>query len=154
MSSAVQFWKIIFKGFCHYGYGGPLGHVTRTFKTKFLSPIPYLEAPHDFSLRSTQRFLRCFKSVNDRRQRMDQRRTTVMIISFRTNMPRQTVQSQIRLLIRVYTAIPSASFGLITLWYSHVVQILEWLQQIFWVSEYLGNLQYICWIPRPRITKL
>ena len=37
-------------------------------------------------------------------------------------------------------AIPSASFGLITLWYSHKVQILEWLQQIFWVFEYLGNL--------------
>ena len=34
-------------------------------------------------------------------------------------------------------AIPSASFGLITLWRSHIVQILEWLQQIFWVSEYL-----------------
>ena len=33
-------------------------------------------------------------------------------------------------------AIPSASFGLITLWYSHVVQILEWLQRILWVSEY------------------
>ena len=32
-------------------------------------------------------------------------------------------------------AIPSAPFGLIT-------QILEWLQQMFWVSEYLGNLQY------------
>ena len=40
-------------------------------------------------------------------------------------------------------AIPSASFGLITLWYSHIVQILEWLQQIFWVSEYLRNLRYM-----------
>ena len=38
-------------------------------------------------------------------------------------------------------AIPSASFGLITLWQSHTVQILEWLQPIFWVSEYLGNLR-------------
>ena len=36
-------------------------------------------------------------------------------------------------------AIPSASFGLITLWYSHIIQILEWLQQMFLVSEYLGN---------------
>ena len=39
-------------------------------------------------------------------------------------------------------AIPSASFGLITLWQSHTVQILQWLQQIFLVSEYLGNLRY------------
>ena len=39
-------------------------------------------------------------------------------------------------------AILSASFGHITLWWSHIVQILKWLQQIFWVSEYLGNLQY------------
>ena len=38
-------------------------------------------------------------------------------------------------------AIPSASFGLITLWQSHIVKILKWLQQIFWVSEYLGNLR-------------
>ena len=28
-------------------------------------------------------------------------------------------------------AIPSASFWLIKLWQSHIVQILEWLQQIF-----------------------
>ena len=40
-------------------------------------------------------------------------------------------------------AIPSASFGLTTLWKSHIVQILEWLQQIFRVSEYLGNLRYL-----------
>ena len=39
-------------------------------------------------------------------------------------------------------AIPSASFGLNTLWLSHIVQILEWLPQIFWVSEYLGHLRY------------
>ena len=38
-------------------------------------------------------------------------------------------------------AIPSASFGLIPLWQSHIVQILEWLQQIFWVSKYSGNLR-------------
>ena len=38
-------------------------------------------------------------------------------------------------------AIPSASFGLITLWKSHIIQILELLQQIFWVSKYLGNLR-------------
>ena len=37
-------------------------------------------------------------------------------------------------------AIPSASFGFITLWQSHIVQILQWLQQTFWVSEYLGKL--------------
>ena len=61
----------------------------------------------------------------------------VMILSFRTD--RGAVWSGSTLF-----AIPSASFGLITLWYSHIVQILEWLQQIFWVSEYLGNLQYLC----------
>ena len=38
-------------------------------------------------------------------------------------------------------AIPSASFGCITLTKRHLVQLLGWLQQIFWVSEYLGNLQ-------------
>ena len=37
-------------------------------------------------------------------------------------------------------AIPSAPFGLITLWQSHIVQVLEWLQQFFGVSEYIGNL--------------
>ena len=37
----------------------------------------------------------------------------VMILSFRTDMPGQKVQTQIRLLL---FAIPSASFGLITLW--------------------------------------
>ena len=36
---------------------------------------------------------------------------TVIILSFRTDMPGQTVQTQIRLF-----AIPSASFGPITLW--------------------------------------
>ena len=43
-------------------------------------------------------------------------------------------------------AILSASFGLITLWKSHIAQILEWLQQIFGVSEYLGNLRYQIYI--------
>ena len=71
-----------------------------------------------------------------------------MILSFRTDMPEQTVQTQIRLLLgavwsgSTLFAIPSESFGLITLWQSHIVQILEWLQEIVWVSEYLGNLQY------------
>ena len=74
---------------------------------------------------------------------------TVMILSFRTDMPGQTVQTQIRLLLgavwsgSTLFAIPSASFGLNTLWQSRIVQILEWLQQIFWVSEYLGNLRYL-----------
>ena len=39
-------------------------------------------------------------------------------------------------------AIPSASFGCITLRKRHLVQLLGWLQQSFWVSEYLGNLRY------------
>ena len=49
---------------------------------------------------------------------------TVMILSFRTDRPGQTVQTQCR---STLFAIPSASFGLITLWWSHIVQILEWL---------------------------
>ena len=66
-----------------------------------------------------------------------------MILSFWTDIPGQTVQTQIGAVWSGSTlfAIPSASFGLITLWQSHIVQILEWLQQIFWVSEYLGNLR-------------
>ena len=35
-------------------------------------------------------------------------------------------------------AIPSASFGCITLRKHHLVQLLGWLQQIFWLSEILG----------------
>ena len=37
-------------------------------------------------------------------------------------------------------AIPSASFGCITLRKRHPVQLLGWLQQMFWASEYLGSL--------------
>ena len=71
--------------------------------------------------------------------------TTVMILSFRSDRPEQTVQSQIRLLLQEQSdqgvgavwsgstlfAIPSAPFGCITLRKSHHVQLLEWLQQIF-----------------------
>ena len=39
-------------------------------------------------------------------------------------------------------SIPSASFGCITLRKRHLVQLLGWLQQMFWVSEYLGYLRY------------
>ena len=39
-------------------------------------------------------------------------------------------------------AIPAASFGCITLRKSHLVQLLGWLLQIFWVSEILGFLRY------------
>ena len=45
-----------------------------------------------------------------------------------TDMPGQTVQTQIKLSGSTLFAILSASFGLITLWQSHIVQILEWLQ--------------------------
>ena len=47
---------------------------------------------------------------------------TVFILSFRIDMPGQTLQTQIRLLLEEHLsgsalfAIPSASFGLITLW--------------------------------------
>ena len=40
-----------------------------------------------------------------------------MILSFRTDRPGQTVQTQIRLLLEsTLFAIPSASFGLISVW--------------------------------------
>ena len=62
---------------------------------------------------------------------------------FQTDRSGQTVQTQIRLLLLGSTlfAMPSASFGCITLRKRHLVKILEWLQQNFWVSEYLGNLR-------------
>ena len=70
---------------------------------------------------------------------------TVIFLSFRTDSSGQTVQTQIRLL-PVWSgsnlfAIPSTSFGCITLRKRHLVQLLGWLQQMFWVSEYLGNLR-------------
>ena len=39
-------------------------------------------------------------------------------------------------------AIPSASFGWITLRKRHLDKLLGWLQQIFGVFEYLGILRY------------
>ena len=60
---------------------------------------------------------------------------TVMILSFRTD--RGAVWSGSTLF-----AIPSASFECITLRWSHFVQILGWLQQMFRVSKFLGFLQY------------
>ena len=76
---------------------------------------------------------------------MKDKKFTVMLVSFRTDMPGQTVQTQIRGAVwsgSTLFPILSALFGLITLWQSHIVEILEWLQQMFWVSEYLGNLWY------------
>ena len=54
---------------------------------------------------------------------------TVMILSFRTERSEQTVQTQIRLKEQSdydlhCLCIPSASFGRITLWWSHLVQIV------------------------------
>ena len=71
-----------------------------------------------------------------------------MILSFRTDMPRQTVQTQIWLLLEEQSdqglhCLPFRLHCLDSLLYGRAtVQILEWLQQIFWVSEYLGNLRY------------
>ena len=46
-------------------------------------------------------------------------------------------------LIRVYTVCHSIStFGCNSLWWSHVVQILGWLQQFVRMSELLGFLRY------------
>ena len=71
-----------------------------------------------------------------------------MILSFRTDTPGQTVQTQIRLLLEEQSdqclhCLPFQLHRLDSLLYDRAtVQILEWLQQIVWVSEYLGNLQY------------
>ena len=70
-----------------------------------------------------------------------------MFLRFRTDRSGQTMQTQIRLLLgavwsgSTLFAMPSASFGCITLQFSHLVQILGWLQQIFPVSEFLGFLR-------------
>ena len=73
---------------------------------------------------------------------------TVLFRSFRTDRSGQTVQTQIRLLMQEQSdqglhclgavwsvstlfAIPSASFGCITLRKSHFAQLLGWLQHIF-----------------------
>ena len=60
--------------------------------------------------------------------------TIVMFLSFRTDRSGQTVQTQIRGAVwsgSTLFAIPSASFGCISLRKSHLVQLLGWLQQIF-----------------------
>ena len=67
---------------------------------------------------------------------------TVMILSFRIDRSEQTVQTQIRLLLAVWSgstlfAIPSAPFGHSTLWYNIFVRIKgDYLK--FQVSENLG----------------
>ena len=72
---------------------------------------------------------------------------TVMILSFRTDRPGQTVQTQIRLLLQEQSGqgLHYLSFRLhrldsLVYGKSHTVQTLEWLQQMFWVSENLGSL--------------
>ena len=92
---------------------------------------------------------------------------TVIFLRFRTDRSGQTVQTQIRLLLEEQSdqglhcldqtaprgavwsgstlfAIPPASFGWITLRKRHLVQLLGWLQQILWVSEYLFVALKLC----------
>ena len=61
-------------------------------------------------------------------------------------MPGQTVQTQIRLLLEKQSdqGLHCLPFRLHCL--DSLVQILEWLQQIFSVSEYLGNLWYPAYV--------
>ena len=63
---------------------------------------------------------------------------TVMFLSFRTDRSGQTVQTQIRLLLSGSTlfAIPSASFGCITLTKSHLVQLLGWYSKFSGVRNF------------------
>ena len=70
-----------------------------------------------------------------------------MILSFRTDIPGHTVQTQIRLLLEEQSdqglhCLPFRLHPLALLTYgrANIVQILKWLQQIVWLSEYLGNL--------------
>ena len=68
--------------------------------------------------------------------------STVMILSFRTDRSEQIVQAQRSIWSwSTLFAIPSATFERIILWYSHLVQHLRWLQQMFWVSECFGFLR-------------
>ena len=75
---------------------------------------------------------------------------TVMFLSFRTDRPGQTVQTQIRLLQAVWSgstrfAISSASFGCISLRKSRLVQLLGWPQQIFRCPkfyDFYGTMDY------------
>ena len=60
--------------------------------------------------------------------------------NLRTDRSGQTVKTQIRLPLRVYTAIPPASFGHITLWLSHVVQILGW-----YYNKFVGCPNFYDW---------
>ena len=83
----------------------------------------------------------------ERKKKKNTSTCTILFLSFRTDMLGQPVQIQIRLqrssLIRVYSVCHSVC--IVWTHYSmveHIVQILEWLQQIVWVSEYLGNLRY------------
>ena len=71
-----------------------------------------------------------------------------MILSVQTDRRGQTVQTQIRLLLEEQSdqglhCLPFCLHRLDSLLYgkSHIVQILEWLQQIFGVYEYLGSLR-------------
>ena len=70
-----------------------------------------------------------------------------MILSIGTDRPKQTVQTQIRLLLKssligsTLFAIPSAPFGLITGWLNKFAQILGELEQVFKVSNFLGFLR-------------
>ena len=73
---------------------------------------------------------------------------TVIILSFRTDMPGQTLQTQIRLLPEEQSdqGLHCLPFRLQLFWTHYFmvephIQILQWLQQIFGVSEYLGNLR-------------
>ena len=68
--------------------------------------------------------------------------TTVMTLNFGTDRSRQTVQSQIRLLLED----PLASFSLNTLRFGLFVPILGRLQQCFLASENLGTLRYLSYV--------
>ena len=69
---------------------------------------------------------------------------TIIFLSFGTDRSGQTVQTQIRGAGSTLFAIPSPSFGCITLKGTPSCSTFRRLQQMFWVSEYLGNFTVPC----------
>ena len=68
-----------------------------------------------------------------------------MFLSFQTDRSGKTVQTQMRGAVwsgSTLFAVPSASFGWITLRKSHLVQLLGWLQQIFRCPNIKGHFGY------------
>ena len=84
------------------------------------------------------------KQQQQKKQQQKKNMTTVMILSFQTDRCEQIVQTQIRLLLGVYTVCHS-----VCIVWTHYSMVephssnFRVITTIFWVSEYLGNLRYL-----------